>query len=832
MNSRTGKRLFTTLLCAASVGTLGVLATPAMAQTGGTQQVTIEAQPLDAAILEIARRYGVTITAPDTLVGGKRAPRVSGSLTAEQALSRTLAGSGLTYKRSGNGRYVIVRAAAARPQPQPIANSQQAPDEDAIVRTNPIVVYGQKREQDLLETTDSVAVYDEKTVRDLTIRDTTDIFRFTPNVSQNESGEGTFSIRGASAIGGTFSTGVSNTSALYFDGIFQSNLGIEAGPNGLFDIGQVEIYRGPQSTLQGRNALSGAVVIRSNDPSYDYDITGLAQISEFNTQRLALAGGGAIVDDVIAFRLSADYFSTDGFITNADGRDDQDADESLTLRGKLLVEPSYNLKVIGTYIYSFGNASTGLGSGIVQGPDFFARRVNQTNITQLDIDTHNAALLVTYEASDRVTIVSETTYTNARETAGNQFPLTPAEIASGFSDTGSDAEDVWTSDLRVNFESDRLDLLIGAYYFNREQEFDRNLTGVFVAPNNLFQTNFNIIEAGSQTIENFAFYADGSYALTDKLKLLFGVRYDNENFNTDQQESTLIDPEFPQFDVVSNLGAVLVADTSFDAFLPKFGLQYDLTANQRIAFVAQRGYRPGGADLTLGGTPFAFGSESLWNYELSYRMQSDDGKISLNANIFYSDWNDQQIFVTPILTGTGNELPNELEGRTFNAGQSRLWGFEGQLTYSPEPATRLFLSVGYNNTEITDLEIEDPDFEIPGGLSGLIGNEFSQAPELQLSLGAVHRASSGFFASVDASYTSSAFSDIENLAANRLDDYFLVNARLGWEFDNFAVYGFVRNAFDEEYAFRINVNDFGSGGLGSATIGAPQVFGAELSFDF
>ena len=772
------------------------------------RQIELPAQPLDAALLEIGALYDIDIVAPDLLTAGKAAPALRGALTAEEAVSRLLSGSQLVAERSDAGAFVVAEQRFTEAD-------RERYGADIVVET--ITVFGQKRELSLKDTTASVAVFQERFARDLTFTELTDLYRITPNVGQLDSSEGGFSIRGVPVFGGVGNAGVAQSSALYVDDIFQSVLGIEGGPSGIFDIEQVEIYRGPQSTVQGRNTLMGAVLVRTQDPAYDWSAKGRFEYSEFNTQRYGLAFGGPVIDDAVAFRVASDFRTTDGFVRNpVTGRDDQDADDALTLRGKLLIEPTDRFSALATYVYSEGDASTGLGSGVVQGPDFFERQVSVDNPVLQEIETHNTALKLHYEVSDNLSIESVTTYSDAAEVSAPRFELDP--VSTTLLDIGSDSEEIITTDLRLLYDQGPLNLVGGFFYFNREQFGDRDLSGRLVIRPGVLETDFRLLTTFAQQTENFAFYIDGDFDITDRLSVLFGGRYDREKFEQQNESTTTANPEIPFIGLVNEPLVILNADTTFDAFLPKAGLRYDITDTQTIGFVVQRGYRSGGAGISAAGDPFEFDSEFVWNYELSYRANFFDGRATFNANAFYIDWTDQQVS-----TGAGVNIV------TVNAASSRLWGIEGELYAYPTEALTLFATLGYNNTKLTDFASVDPL---------LTGNEFPRSPEFQTSFGAVYKNEQGVFASFDGTYVSEAFSDAENSPGplnpsdNRLASYVVFNAKAGYEADRWALYGFVRNAFDEEYALLINQDDFRSGGLGSAVLGAPQVFGVELTFDY
>lgn len=796
---------------------------PVFAQStnaAATHHVDIKGQPLGQALNTLSRQTGVLIVSPSELVAGKTAPPLKGVFSAAQAVETLLAGSDLTSRQSASGA-IIVTQRQTEPANSPSPQNNNGPaldivDPDAPLIAETIRIFGQKREKTLGEATSSVAVFGVENIVDSTFTDLLDVYRFTPNVNVTESSEGTFSIRGISFDGVT-GAGVANTAAFYVDEIFQSNLGIEAGPLGLFDVAQIEIYRGPQSTLQGRNALAGAIIVRTTDPTYDWTARGRVEVAEYNTQRYAVAFGGPLVDDVLAFRLVAEYGESRGFITNPVlGRNDVDSDETLNLRAKLLFEPTDRLTALLTYYYTEGLAGTGFGTGTVEGPDFFDREVFFDNATLLDIHTHNFSADIEYKFSDVITLQSVTTYTDASEVSRERFPVDPDE-ATGF-DIGTDSEKIVTTDLRLFVETKRWDVLFGFYYFNREQEFERDLLArLTIGP---FSTLVNFQGEGGSRIENFAFYIDGEYAVTDQLSVLFGGRYDNEDFEVLSLSSTIFDPEIPPF-FVSSIGGVLEADTTFDAWLPKVGFRYEITDDQSIGFVIQRAYRPGGAGTNLDNQQFRYGPEYVWSYELAYRASWWQDRLQVNINAYYMDWADQQVNI--------DQGPS-LDTITVNAGKSRLWGIEGQLTGRPADILTLFVSFAYNNTRFTNFDAFDPL---------LTGNTFPLAPEFQITFGGVVELQSGFYLSLDASYTASQFGDAQNSpspalpdADNRIASYFLMNVKAGYRTDHWSASVFVRNLTNEDYFIRLNRADPRGRGGGLATIGAPRVIGGEVTFDF
>ena len=657
------------------------------------------------------------------------------------------------------------------------AAAQQSPTLEEVI------VLGQKRALDIREVTSSVAVWTPSVLNDLTVTSLSELYQITPNVNMTSDTEGEFSIRGINYRGIGFA-GVANAASLYIDGVFQPNLGIEGGAAGVWDIDQVEVYRGPQSTVQGRNSLAGAIFQKTADPTYSWDAKARVEAADFNTQRVSGALGGPILEETLAFRVAADKFDTDGFVENpALGIDDVALDDSLTARAKLLFEPTDTLSTLLHYVYTEGNASTGLGTGAVEGPDFEQREVTSLNQTEQDIETSTWGLQLNWRLNEQLSLQWVSSYIDAEEDSAPRFEVAPGSPI----DTGFDREEVTTTELRAMFDTDRWSLIGGLYYFEQEREFARDLSFPAI--------NFSSVSGGEVSIENYAAYFDGEFALSDQLSLLFGGRLDYEEYR----------------EVSTNNGSSLNADTDFDVFLPKLGLRYDLDAQQTLGFTAQQGYRSGGAGLSSSGLAFDFGAENLWNYELSYRSTWLEGALFLNANLFYMDWSDQQLIL--------GVFPDTV---VDNAGESELYGFEADLNWAVSEEWYLFAAVGINSTEIKDL----------GGLDeSLEGNEFPQSPGYQIAGGVTYSGASGVFGSLHVNFTDDAYSDTENLDENTLDAYTVVNAKLGYRADQWSVAAFARNLLDEDYSLSVNVNDPRGAptGGGLAILGPPRVIGIELT---
>jgi outer membrane receptor protein involved in Fe transport len=257
-------------------------------------------------------------------------------------------------------------------------------------------------------------------------------------------------------------------------------------------------------------------------------------------------------------------------------------------------------------------------------------------------------------------------------------------------------------------------------------------------------------------------------------------------------------------------GAAPAMNRTFEAFLPKMGLELAWTDDVKSAFTLQRGYRSGGSSTnTARSTAFPFNPEFTWNYELSLRSAWLDGALTLNANAFYVDWQDQQVSV--------NFGLNLYDFHTVNAGKSHLYGFELEAVHRVSSKFDWYASVGHTRTEFDEFTVN------LGDVTDLAGLEFPYAPHWTLAGGFNVRLMENLHLNMNASYRGSVYADtVVPQSDARIKPCTLVNARLAYEADHLDISGFVSNLFDEEYA------QFAVSGFPQAVLGNPRIVGLAV----
>lgn len=708
------------------------------------------------------------------------------------------------------------------------ASAQDASVEEQDI--DEIIVVGQKFDRSLRQVTSSVTVETGAEIEREPLVDLYDIVDRIPNVTSSFGGLG-FAIRGVDQRG---VAGSGATLTIYVDDAPLGNQTTFFGPLGSWDLGQVEVYRGPQSTNFGRNALAGAIYIRTKDPSFDWEAKARAEIGNNGQYHGAAAFGGPLIDEKLAFRVAAEYRETDGFIRNTFLDAEADATELWNTRLKLLFQPTEDLKIISTSSYTEnfagedGVSATNGTPGAILTADEINRQVAYNTPGREGTETFIQSVNAMWDLSERVSLQSITTFQTTDYVRQEDFDLTEFPIAE-LDRTGDD--EAFSEEFRIQYNDERLSFGLGFYYVKTEDGFEDEfiVPGSFVnpaIPAGIFigRTSSRVGEA-----ENYAGFLDGEYKLSDEFDLLFGLRYDREDQDNFQSSVTTILGDLPP--PLEFLRALEGTDTSttnasFDAWLPKFGLRWNASDDATFAFVVQRAYRAGGAEINfVDGSLAEFDPEYLWNYEFSARVTGMDGRLNWNTNIYYSDWSDQQT-TQPLAP------PFEAFFETVNAGESTLYGLESDLSYKVSDQFEVYAGIGYAVAEFDEFINPNFDATLPAGefnQADFNGNRFPFAPRLSLNGGFDYRHDSGFFGGVDVNYQSSAQNEVDNFDLNTIDGRTLVNARVGYTIrEGLRLSAYVRNLFDENFftsLSRVNGQDF-------ARLGDQRTWAIRLDMDF
>ncbi|WP_172839430.1 TonB-dependent receptor [Tateyamaria omphalii] len=686
-----------------------------------------------------------------------------------------------------------------------------AQEEGAPVDLGTLILRGELQSRTVQDSPTSAAI---ETGEDLERRgdaDLQDMITRTPGVTSTF-GEQGFAIRGIDqrGVGGGGAGLVVSTQV---DGVaLPTTQSTFFGPYSAWDIEQVEVLRGPQSTQQGRNALAGAIVVRSNDPTFEPEFKLRGEVGSRGYYRAAIAANTPL-SDTVALRFSAETVNIDGSIFNATLGENADAQTLDTYRLKFLWEPTSAFRAV----LSFSRTEN------FGGEDTINRSVSpEGRVVTFDIPTEEGSrhdiigLRTEWDINAALRLETETSYYTQDYRRSEDYDGTPVFL--GTFDRIGDTE-VFEQDVRLSFDSGAYSGVVGLFYTDIKNAIPADLftdAGFALgrspdAANGIFVNRFSEF---ATDVENIAIFGEVDIRADrwlDGLSFTVGARYDYEEFSFDAE--TVYDtpiPLPPEFQDQAAQG-----DTNFSAFLPKFGINYEFTDTQRVSFTIQRGYRSGGTSINASNVISEFEPEFTTNYELAYRGSFNADRVFVAANVFFTDWTDQQVNQFSGVLPTGQ--PDTI---VVNAGKSEVIG--GELSVEAELSDRfsVFGQVAYSDTEFVE-------FNNAG--ENLAGNDFPGAAELTAAFGARYDWDNGISWGIDASFTEGSFFDVENSAAQRSDDRWVVSSQLTYQMEELELGLYVRNLFDEDYATSRFVDE---NGTTFERVGEPRTIGFYVQRSF
>ncbi|AMN47695.1 hypothetical protein ACG33_11405 [Steroidobacter denitrificans] len=685
-----------------------------------------------------------------------------------------------------------------------------------------IIVTAQKREQSLQDVTVAVSVLDQETLARSRIQTVENFQGLTPNFtySEHNSADPQIRIRG---IGSDFDgPSLERSVALFVDDVYIGRAA--GGTTDLFDLQRVEVLRGPQGTLYGKNTVGGAINLVSARPSPTPN--GQVSMSVGNKGILearAIANGA--LSDTIAGRMSISRREHDGFARNLNtGNDIEDLD-STAVRGSLLINASDDVDVllsadgyrrrgngVNRHAVNIGDPAFGAATG--PGP----RSNYAMDDGRQDNDTWGVSGRIDWRRPwGEITSISAYRTSDSSislDLAGVQFSRDPAAISAPFTVANDIEEDAHQISQELRFMVDSIEhvTFVGGLYFYREKVDRTEATIVFVRTPPVTQTN---TQESSVRANSYAVFADASWRINDAWELSGGLRW---SYDDKKIDSNITGNRFP------GLPWVIEADKNWDAFTPRLTLAYHTDRNNMLYATVSRGFKSGGWD----GQPSSEATASqtvdpeyVTNYELGAKTLWLDGRLLFNAAAFYMDYTDLQLFALRSVAGTPVPVS------TFvNAGEASNLGLEIESKLMLGTSTSVSINYGYLDTEITDTLLL--------GTVNVEGNRLSRAPEHTAGVTFDHSMSVGtnHNLSLRASYkyTSEYYFNLENTPSAHVDAYGLVDAHLAfapndgrWEI---GLWG--KNLSDKIYPTHMII----ASNTGFMRVGPPRTYGMDFTWNF
>lgn len=661
-----------------------------------------------------------------------------------------------------------------------------------------VVVTAEKRETSLQDTSISITAYQGEFLRNFEIQEVQDMSVQTPSMAFSRAGgEAQIYLRGVG--NNTFGIGVDPSVALHLDGVYLGRA--QMGLGQFVDVERVEVLRGPQGTLYGRNATGGTINIISRKPGEQWDGYVRGYYGNFDRADVQGAVGGP-VSDRAAVRLAIRGTTDDGFTDDLvpAGGSEIDNQEALVGRATLELEPadSVNVTVIADWTEFYSNNrsirprdNTGIAQvlGALPPPDFDETRNNIP--THHDFETGGVTGTVVWDITPKLQLTSVTGYRTFEDDF--QFNTDGTEIDVTVTQFERESEQV-SQELRLaSVGLERWDWMVGLFYYYEDKEEALGL------PNRKFLTggnppftvnSFNLF-AENET-ESIAVFGQASYWMTDQIKLTAGLRYTDEE-KEDLGSFLFIPNDFSGINNPANTVNPIVArdvTESWDAFTPKFGIDYEHTDDLKFYFTASRGFKSGGTNA-LSTEPTAFDPEFIWAFEGGLRSTWHDGRLRANLSGFLYDYTDLQ--VSTFIDGTV---------RIDNATSADITGVELEMNALLTERLVWNLNVSWLDAEYGEFVTT---FAGSSNVVNLEGNTLINAPQWKLNTGASYEhplANGGTLAFTgQVSFQDEVFFSKENEDILGQEAFTLVDARLAYRHpgDTWEVAAVARNLFDTEY---------------------------------
>jgi iron complex outermembrane receptor protein len=604
-----------------------------------------------------------------------------------------------------------------------------------------ITVTAQKTEENIQDVPISTTLFDEFSIQDKMIDTVSDIARYTPGLEIISYGA---ALKVTPSIRGMFSDYVTRTSTA---GLFVDGVPVTDGSGfdqTLLDIERIEVLKGPQGTLYGKNTEVGAVNIITKKPSNEARGKILVNIGEDDKREIIFNASGALVKDKFYIGVSGKHYEKDGLVNNI--RTNETIDDREHNYGKINLRwtPTEDLEV-------------SLMTSKIEYDD----EANRSNLTDQndrevssDFDSYNrsevllSALNVSYNLNKNMSFSSITAYRDYDEIQQDDWDYSDDD-AQKFHASNDSSFQTLSEELKLNYKSQNIKLVSGVFLEKGDMHIDKDRDAYWG-----FKTVIRDYES-----ESIGLFSHLTYEISEKLSVLGGLRFDWETQDYEDSSEKI--------------------ERKDDEVSPKIGFTYNLQKNLMLYTTVSKGYRSGGFNsLVPDGYSKTYDKESLYSYEVGLKGLAFNNNLKYDVALYYMDITDMQVncYIDP-----ANVIKT-------NAAEATSKGIEASLQLKLTECLSLFAGFSYNDIAFDEYNDGQEDYT---------GKRTSFSPEYNFNLGILYRARNGFYASADISGYGDMYLDTRN--EYKRDPYELANAKIGYETSNYDIYLYAKNLFDKEY---------------------------------
>lgn len=688
--------------------------------------------------------------------------------------------------------------------------------ENSLLQLEAVTVTAEKREALLQNVPVSVTSISSRQVADYRLWNSKDLTGIVPGLYSGTPGDG----RNLTSIRGITTTSYDPAVATYIDGVNQFSLDTYIPQ--LSDIERIEVLRGPQGTLYGRNAMGGVINIITKQPTNNTNGFAEINIGNYNQQRYNAGIRTALVKDKLYFGASGVFAKRNGYYTNQFNNRSFDKQNELSGNYYLKYLPAEKWAI--TLNVKHQNSRNDGAFPMVNGvEDAFADpfQLNQNAVGKMIDRTLNASLSANHNG-DKMNFSSQLAWQNNHRyykdpIDGDFSPLDAVTVINNYGKAWNNVK-VITHETRFSSPANQSSLFnwtAGTYFFHQNNptkqatHFGKD-AGLLGVPG----TDFATINTSTGKNTGIALFGQMNYQLTHKLSLIAGLRYDYEN------KKLTVKGEF-QLD--GGAAFLTTPDTSgaahFAAVSPKLGLQYQLAINSNLYATYSRGFRTGGL-TQLSSDPsqpplYPYQPEYSNNVEVGLKNNFLNNRLRLNLAIFATHVNNAQV---PTLV-----LPDAITV-TKNTGALNSRGAELELAATPAKGFQIEYNVGYTHSKYQSLKVSsNGDVVNLDGKRQIFTPDVTSMLALQYSYTLDERNEIKLVARGEWFYLGRRYFDLANTIEQA--SYNLLNTRVGISYKKLDLFFWARNIGNTkyiEYAY-----DFGAVHLGN-----PATYGVTVRASF
>ncbi len=747
----------TRVSCIALMAGIATATIPAaLAADDQAYSLNITAQPLGQALRAFADQTDLQILYSHDLVKQMKSGGVSGSYLPEQALHMLLGNTGLAVRRTDDNTFVVHEGDKYSATLGTDSAADNSADEDVSFVLEEIIVTATRRQASMKDIPISIAAFSGERLKDSGIDTIEDLPFLAAGLTVGSlDGELKLTIRG---ISNNF---IEDGVAFHRDGVYID----ERADRGMsfFDVDRIEVLRGPQGTLYGRNATGGTLNVITKSPTDEFETGGFASFGNYNRVEAEGYVSGPLIGDKLLARVAVKTLQHDGFTPNLFNGDALDDADFTGIRGKILYTLADNvtLNISADYgqddnraviISRRGHLGTPTPTEINGAPFPTGRVVSLNGTTDRGAKAWGVSATLDWDFTD-LTLSSTTAYREFHYF--NNFDGDGGDGAVLQNLSTRDSEQFSQELILASAGEADLNWVLGGFYFHGDD--------VTYNPVSLFLLNTIFIGAHDRGTDAYGIFGEASYKLMEKLTLTLGARYSYEKRSFDGT-STI-------FGSTSVIGPFR---NSWGSFTPKVAITYEASDDISAYLTVGKGFKSGGFSAdTFNGQ--GFNPEKITNYEAGVKTTLLDNKLQANISVFYMDYKDLQLNTLVIGPGGVSTFP------ITNAAEATVKGLEADFQANISANFSIDGNVAYLDASFDRYE-NVPHF---GLLVEATGNTLPEAPKWSTNIGANYTMPVGDWGNAtlrgEYSYRGKMFYDaFENDLASQ-DGFSMVNASLTFE---------------------------------------------------